>query len=120
VDGVWGRHCAPSLGDRLAVSVAGRFRHGTSGFRVAGGKTVGRGSVSVRGSAGRGWGDVEGSMPCRCMCRARLDKVQVHENGTRALGALGGSVASNRCVRGTSHGRLRSDLPRGIDPGVLG
>jgi hypothetical protein len=100
--------------------VAGWFRRGTSGFRVAGGETVGRGRVLVRGSAGRGWGDIEGSMPCRCMHRERLDKAQVHGNGTRALGALDGSVALNRHVRGASHGRLQSDLPREIDPGVLG
>jgi hypothetical protein len=120
VGGVWGRHCAPSLGDRQAVSVVGRFRRGTSGFRVAVGETMCHGSMSVCGSAARGWGDIEGSMSCRCMRRARLDKAQVHGNGTRALGALGGSVASNWRVRGASHGRLRSDMPRGIDPGVLG
>jgi hypothetical protein len=120
VGGVWGRYCAPSPGDRQAVLVASQFTRGTSGFRVAGGETVCHGSVSVCGSARRWWGDVEGSMPCRCMRRARLDEAQVHENGTRALGTLGGSVASNRWVRGASHGRLWSDLPRGIEPWVLG
>jgi hypothetical protein len=75
------------------VSVSGQFRRGTGGFRAAGGETVRRGGVSVRRGAGRGWRDVEGSMPCRCMRRARLDEAQVHGNGTRALGTLGGSAA---------------------------
>jgi hypothetical protein len=73
--------------------VAGQFRRGTGGFRAAGGEMVCRGGMSVRRGAGRGWRDVEGSMSCSCVRRARLDEVQVHGNGTRALGALGGSAA---------------------------
>jgi hypothetical protein len=91
--GVLGRHRELSLGGREAVLVAGRFRRGTGGFKVAGGETVCRGVVSVRRGAWRGWRDVEGSMPCRCVRRARLDEAQVHGNGTRALGMLGGSAA---------------------------
>jgi hypothetical protein len=91
--GVLGRHRELSPGGRQAVSVAGWFRHGTGGIRVAGGETVCRGGVSVRRGAGQGWRDVEGLMPCRCVRRARLDEAQVHGNGTRALGALGGSAA---------------------------
>jgi hypothetical protein len=93
VGSVLGRHRELSPGGRQAVSVAGRFRRGTGGFKAAGGKTVCRGGVLVRRGAGRGWRDVEGSMPCRCVRRARLDEVQVHGNGTCSLGALGGSVA---------------------------
>jgi hypothetical protein len=93
VGGVLGRHRELSPGGRQALSVAGRFRRGTVGFRAAGGETVCHGGVSVRRGAGRGWRDVEGSMPCRCVRRARLDEAQVQRNGTRALGALGSSVA---------------------------
>jgi hypothetical protein len=93
VGGVLGRHHELSPGGRQAVSVDSRFRRSTGSFRAAGGETVCRGGVSVRRGAGRGWRDVEGSMPCRCMRRARLDEAQVHGNGTHALGALGGSVA---------------------------
>jgi hypothetical protein len=91
--GVLGRHRELSPGGRQAVSVASRFRRGTGNFRAAGGETVCRGGVSVRRGVGRGWRDIEGSMPCRCVRRARLDEVQVHGNGTRALGALGDSAA---------------------------
>jgi hypothetical protein len=91
--GVLGRHHELSPGGRQAVSVAGRFRHGTSSFRAAGGKTVCHGGMSVCRGTGQGWRDVEGSMLCRCVHRARLDEAQVHGNGTHALGTLGGSAA---------------------------
>jgi hypothetical protein len=93
VGSVLGRHRELSPGGRQAVSVAVRFRHDTSGFRAAGGKMVCHGGVSVHCGVGRGWRDIEGSMPCRCVRRARLDEAQVHGNSTRALGTLGGSAA---------------------------
>jgi hypothetical protein len=76
--------------------------------------------VMVHGGAGRGCRGVGDSVPCRRVHRARLGEAQAHRNVGRGLGALGGSVASGRRVRGASHGRPRSDLTRGIDPGVLG
>jgi hypothetical protein len=76
--------------------------------------------VLVHGGAGRGCRGVGGSVPCRRVRRVRLGEAQVHGNVGRGLGALGGSVASDRRVRGASHDRPRPDLPRGIDPGVLG
>jgi hypothetical protein len=98
------------------VSVAGQFRHGTGSFRAAGGEMVCHGGVSVRRSAGQGWRDVEGSMPCRCVRSARLDKAQMHGNGTRALGALGGQIGSRRRGRGGVHGHARVNRLQGIDP----
>jgi hypothetical protein len=104
VGGVLGRHRELSPGGRQAVSVAGWFRRGMGGFRAAGGEMVCRGGVSVRRGAGRWWRDVEGSMPCRCMHRARLDEAQMHGNSTHALGALGGQIGSRRRGRGGVHG----------------
>jgi hypothetical protein len=66
VGGVWGQHCAPVLGDRQVVSVAGLFTRGMSGFRERAGETVGCWSVSMLSSAGRGWHCVCRSMLCRC------------------------------------------------------
>jgi hypothetical protein len=74
----------------------------------------------VHQGAGPGWRRDGVTVPCRCAWRAGLGEVLVHGNAGRGLGALGGSVASGRRARGASHGRPRSDLPRGIDPGVLG
>jgi hypothetical protein len=50
------------------------------GFRVAEGGTVCGAGVSVRDSAGRGWGDVEDSMPCQLGCEAGLGGLPVHGN----------------------------------------
>jgi hypothetical protein len=115
VGGVWGRHCAPSLGDRQVVSVAGWFRRGTSGFRVAGGETVGCGSVSVLGGAGRGCQRVRGTVPCTSVHGTGLARALMHGNASPALRALGGAVASERRDRGGVHGRARGLLLRGID-----
>jgi hypothetical protein len=76
--------------------------------------------VTVHGGAGRGCHGVGDSVPCQRVRRARLGEAQAHGNVGCGLGALGGSVASGRHVRGASHSRPRSDLTQGIDPGVLG
>jgi hypothetical protein len=55
-------------------------------------------------------------MPCRCVRRARLDEAQMHGNGTRALGALGGQIGSRRRGRGGVHGHARVNRLQGIDP----
>jgi hypothetical protein len=47
----------------------------------------------------------------------RARGVLVYGNGARALGALGGSVASNRRVRGGVHVAARAVLIQGIDHG---
>jgi hypothetical protein len=70
--------------------------------------------------AGPGWRRDGITVPCRCAWRAGLGEVLVHENTGHGLGALGGSVVSGRRARRASHGRPRSDLPRGSGPGVLG
>jgi hypothetical protein len=77
-----------------AVSVAGWFTRGTSGFREVAGETVGCGNVSVLGGAGQGWLRDGGSMPCQRACRARPGEGGVHGNGAGALGALGIADAS--------------------------
>jgi hypothetical protein len=97
------------------VSVAGQFRRGTSGFRVAGGETVGCGSVSVLGGAGRGCQRVGGTVPCTGVHGTGLAHALVHGNASPTLRALGGAVASERRGRGGVHGRARGLLLRGID-----
>jgi hypothetical protein len=94
--------------------VAGWFTRGSSGFREGVGETVGYWSVSVHGSAGRGWGDIEGSMPCRCVRRAELDELQVHGNATYALHALDGPATSVWHGRGVVYGHARAKPTRGI------
>jgi hypothetical protein len=76
--------------------------------------------VTVHGGAGRGCRGVGDSVLCRRVRRARLGEAHAHGNVGHGLGALGSSVAPGRHVRGASNGRPRSDLTRGIDPGVLG
>jgi hypothetical protein len=95
--------------------VAGRFRRGTSGFRVAGGETVGCGSVSVLGGAGRGCQQVGGTMPCTGMHGTGLARALVHGNASPALHALGGVVALERRDRGGVHGRAHGLLLQGIN-----
>jgi hypothetical protein len=59
--------------------------------------------IMVHGGVGRGCRGVRDSVPCRHVRRVRLGEAQAHGNVGHALGALGGSVASGRCVRGASH-----------------
>jgi hypothetical protein len=58
---------------------------------------------------------------CRRAMQTRVKNIArgvlVHGNGARALGMLGGSVASNRHVRGGVHVAARAVLIQGIDHG---
>jgi hypothetical protein len=99
------------------VSVASRFGRSGGGFSRA---TVvfSLGPVTcVFDGAGQWWRRVEGSMPCRHACSARLDGACMHGNASHALRAPGGSMASGWHVRGAMHSGSRSGAAQGIDHG---
>jgi hypothetical protein len=93
VGGVGGRRCELVPGDTQVASMAHWSGRKMVVFREARGEMVGGASVLVRDSAGRGWGDVEGSMPYRLGCGAGLGGVQVHGNTRLTPDALDGSAA---------------------------
>jgi hypothetical protein len=64
--GASGQRSALSPAVQTAASVAHRSVRRTAVFRELRGETVGGVSVSVRGSAGRGWRRDVGLMPCQC------------------------------------------------------
>jgi hypothetical protein len=64
----------------VAASVASWSGRKSISFSDVASETVCGAGVSVRVSPGRGWGDVEGSMPCRIGCGAGLGGLQVHGN----------------------------------------
>jgi hypothetical protein len=104
-----GRHRALSLGVRSVASVAGWLGHEACGFRAVAGEVVHSVVSSVRRGVGQGWHCVGGSVSCKRACGARLGDARVHGNGTHALGALGGSMASGwhsrvRCTVGLGQG----------------
>jgi hypothetical protein len=63
--GVSGRHCEPSLGVGLAVSMAQRFGRGGLGFRPGVTKTGLAGVRLSDAGPGRGWHHVCGMVPCK-------------------------------------------------------
>jgi hypothetical protein len=80
-------HCTLSLGRWSSVSVAQRSGRGGLGFRP-GETETGFAWAGTRGQrAGRWCPGVDGIVPCRLGCRARLGSGLVHGNGS-ALWAL--------------------------------
>jgi hypothetical protein len=118
--GVSGRHCGPSLGVGLAVSVAQRSGRGGLGFRLGVTKT-GLPWVGTLGQgARRWWPGVDGTVPCRFGCRATRVCPRACWNAMPALGAPGGSLTSVGTVGVASHGRPKVKPSRGIDPRCRG
>jgi hypothetical protein len=115
VGGVWGRHCGPSAGVSVVLSVASRCGRESIIFREGAVVLVRSMVVTVCHGAGL-CGRRDGlSMPCRRAWRGELDNVQVHRNAMRALRALGGSIASHRHGRGGVFSGSEVAAPRGID-----
>jgi hypothetical protein len=118
--GVSGRHCGPSLGVGVAVSVAQRSGRGGLGFRPGVTETGLPWVGSLGQGARRGWHGVDVTVPCRFGCRATRACMRAWWNVMPALGAPGGSLMLAGTVGGASHGRARVKPFWGIDPGCRG